>query len=492
METLRPGVYVEEKSTGARPITGVSTSTGAFVVITPRGPVGKAVLVTSWTDFLNKFAYGVDTPFLASAYGAYSVFGFFNNGGTRAWIVRVGDGTQAKAKITYNDGQATPADILKIEALDEGAWGTKISAKIVDGSVTNLYDVTIFYNGTQVSFYEDVSLDVTSDKYIETLVNGIDKYVTAKVIDGTKQFAPADKGVNKPLAAGVDGTSGLDSTDFADALKAFDPVDDINLVVIPESQAQATIQAGYDYAGNRKDCVFIADGASTDDVDGIQTLRATLSSPEAAIYFPWIKVADPIAVGSDKFKYIPVGGHVAGMIARIDGARGVHKAPAGLEAVIRGAVDVKVNVAPGEQDILNPKGINVIRSFPNQGIVAWGARTLGADPKDRYISVRRELIKIKKSLLQGTQWAVFEPNNEDLWRKLTVQVKSFLLGEFTAGAFKGATPAEAFYVKCDAELNTQEEIDAGRVNLEVGVAINKPAEFVVIRIGQWEGGSSAS
>lgn len=493
-EYLRPDVYVEEKSAGARPIPGVSTSTAAMVIVAPRGPVGIPQFVTSWTDVVNTFSYGLESPFLPDAYGAYSLFGFFNNGGSRAWVVRVTDGTETNADAVFTDGQASPVDVLKVSALDAGTWGNKLSVLIKAGSSANLYNLSVMYDSREVSVYTDISLDPTHARFVELMINGFDKFVSVTVIDETKTIGASNLGVAQNLTKGKDGSSNLDSTMLVGprGLGAFDSIDDINLVVIPESQTQATIQAGYDYCAKRKYCDFIADGGMTDDFAGIQALREKLTSPDAALYFPWIEVSDPIAKGSSKTKWVPVGGHVAGVIARIDSTRGVHKAPAGLEAVVRGALSVKVNVKEGQHDVLNPKGINVIRAFPNQGIVVWGARTLASDPKDTYINVRRELKKIMKSLLNGTKWAVFEPNNEDLWRKLNVQVKSFLLGEFALGAFKGETPAEAFFVKCDSELNPQSEIDAGRVNMEVGVAINKPGEFVIIRVGQWDGGASAS
>lgn len=487
---LHPGVYVIEQNTGARAIQGVGTSTGGFVGIAPRGPVGKAVLVTSWTDFVNKFAYGLDSPFLPNSYLAYAVYGFFNNGGTRAYVVRVADGSEKKASYTYTDGQTTPTDILKIEALDEGSWGNDLAVIITQNGED--FDLVVKFKGNQVAKYEGVSLDATKDNFIVNLVNGVDKFITVDVLNsGT--IAPAELGVEKKLVGGADGTSALNPTSFTGTkgLQAFDVVDDVNLIVIPDSQAVETVVAGLAYAESRNDAFFIADGPMNATQEEIQQFREQISGKDGALYYPWIEVQDPIAKGAKKTRFVPVGGHVAGVIARIDNSRGTHKAPAGLEANIRGALSVKTPVTDAGQDILNPVGINVIRAFPNQGIVIWGARTLGSDPKDRYINVRRELKKIMKSILLGTKWAVFEPNNADLWRRLIVSVRAFLMGEYMQGAFQGPTPAESFYVKCDSENNPQSEIDAGRVNMEIGVAINKPGEFIVIRIGQWDGGASA-
>jgi hypothetical protein len=224
-----------------------------------------------------------------------------------------------------------------------------------------------------------------------------------------------------------------------------------------------------------------------DDVTTIQTFNDNFNSDYSALYFPWVQIADPIG-GVNKTKYIPSAGYVAGMIARNDANRGVFKAPAGVEAGLLGVVGLKVKVNNAEQELLNPVGINAIRALPDAGIVVWGARTTA----NKYLNVRRELNFVMKSILDSTRWAVFEANNEDLWRKLSNQLVSFLEGRRLLGAYKGAGEGTAYFVKCDGELNTPTEIDAGRVNTDVGVAINKPGEFIIFRVGQWEGGGAVS
>jgi phage tail sheath protein FI len=179
---------------------------------------------------------------------------------------------------------------------------------------------------------------------------------------------------------------------------------------------------------------------------------------------------------------------MAGVWARSDGTRGVHKAPA--NEVVRGAISLELNITKGEQDQLNPVGVNCIRSFPGRGVRVWGARTLSSDPAWRYINVRRLFNYLEESILEGTQWVVFEPNDMDLWERVKRTVNSFLLREWRNGALFGATPNEAFYVKCDAENNPSETIDAGQLIVDIGVAPVKPAEFVVFRIAQFSGGTS--
>jgi phage tail sheath protein FI len=180
--------------------------------------------------------------------------------------------------------------------------------------------------------------------------------------------------------------------------------------------------------------------------------------------------------------FIPPSGHIAGVYARTDNERGVHKAPA--NEIVRGALGLKYNVSKGEQDILNPKGINCIRVMQGGGIRIWGARTLSSDPSWRYINVRRLFIMVETSIERATQWVVFEPNDHRLWKRVTRTIAAFLTLVWRQGALFGETPEKAFYVKCDEETNPPETIDVGQLIVEIGMAPVKPAEFVIFRIGQ--------
>jgi phage tail sheath protein FI len=212
---------------------------------------------------------------------------------------------------------------------------------------------------------------------------------------------------------------------------------------------------------------------------------AGFDSKQATMYWPWIKVFDP-ATGQNIF--VPPSGHVAGIWARNDSTRGVHKAPA--NEVVRGAVTLELNITKGEHDQLNPEGVNCIRAFPGRGIRVWGARTLSSDPAWRYLNVRRLFNFLEKSILNGTDWVVFEPNDQALWAKIRRTIASFLVLQWRSGALFGTTPSESFYVKCDDETNSAESIDVGQVICEIGVAPVKPAEFVVFRLSQFSGGTS--
>jgi phage tail sheath protein FI len=227
-------------------------------------------------------------------------------------------------------------------------------------------------------------------------------------------------------------------------------------------------------------------GLSVQEVADWRTNDSGLDSKFAALYYPWLKVLDP-ATGSSRF--IPPSGHLAGIWARNDNERGVHKAPA--NEIVRGAIDVQTKITRTEQESLNPIGVNAIRGFPGRGIRVWGARTLSSDPAWRYINVRRLFNYLEKSILLATQFAVFEPNDPALWGKLRRSITAFLMGEWRGGALFGRTPEEAFFVKCDDETNPTDVIDAGRVVCAIGVAPVKPAEFVIFQLSQYSGGTGA-
>ena len=230
----------------------------------------------------------------------------------------------------------------------------------------------------------------------------------------------------------------------------------------------------------------ILDSPEVIEKGGVDKLVKPRDSKYGAYYFPWLEVYDPYKGNL----FMPPSGYMAGIYARSDAERGVHKAPA--NEIVRGALGLKYGITKGEQDLLNPKGINCIRAFPNRGIRVWGARTISSDASWRYVNVRRLFNMVEQSIEIGTQWAVFEPNDHRLWKRITRDITAFLLRLWRQGALFGKTPEEAFYVKCDDETNPPEVIDAGQLIVEVGMCPVKPAEFVVFRIGQMPAGGDVS
>jgi len=214
--------------------------------------------------------------------------------------------------------------------------------------------------------------------------------------------------------------------------------------------------------------------------------KAGYDSKYATLYWPWIKVFDPL---SGQARFVPPSGHMAGIWARNDDTRGVHKAPA--NEVVRGAISLALNLTKAEHDQLNPAGINCIRAFPGRGIRVWGARTISSDPAWRYLNVRRLFNYVEESIFQGTQWVVFEPNDQRLWGRVKRTINAFLLRVWRDGALFGATQDQAFFVVCDETNNPPETRDAGQLIVDIGIAPVKPAEFVVFRIAQFSGSPNA-
>ena len=244
---------------------------------------------------------------------------------------------------------------------------------------------------------------------------------------------------------------------------------------------QLAMIAHCELMGNRIAILDPPPGLNAQQIKEWRMDKAGYDSKYGALYYPWLAMPGP----SGAMMLVPPCGHVAGVYARVDGERGVHKAPA--NEVVLGAVGLEVNVTKGEQDGLNPMGVNCIRAFAGRGIRVWGARTLSSDPSWRYINVRRLFNFVEASIERGTQWVVFEPNDADLWARVRRDISAFLRMVWRSGALFGATPDEAFYVKCDEELNPLEVRDAGQLIIEVGMAPVKPAEFVIVRISQWAG-----
>ena len=284
----------------------------------------------------------------------------------------------------------------------------------------------------------------------------------------------------------------------ATGLAALGDVDDIAIVALPDSgalqddqrkEAVATLIA---HAEQLRYRFAVVDGPPNTSLNGIRQFRGQFDSKYAALYHPWIEILDPLersTQGAPPSRLLlPPSGFVTGIYARSDVQRGVHKAPA--NEVVTGLTRLEMNINKGRQDVLNPEGINALRFFEGRGNRIWGARTLSSDPEWMYVNVRRLFIFLEHSIDKGTQWAVFEPNDEGLWDKMRSTVEDFLLVQWRNGALLGSKPAEAYFVRCDRTTMTQNDLDNGRLVCLIGVAPVKPAEFVIFRIGQWTGNTA--
>jgi phage tail sheath protein FI len=502
---LSPGVYVEEVSSGSKPIEGVGTAVAAFVGMAPKGPLNQPTLVTSWRQYVEKFG-----DIAAGSYLGHAVYGYFLNGGGTCYVVRVGadDGAGGGDATSLAAAHARIGD-LHVRALEPGPAGNATTIEVADppeGSPEGTVRIVIAQGDVREE-HDAVPLSGRGN-----LVNVLNRsrLVRVEVENATGQLEDLPRGLTS-LSGGeivqVDVAEArvgpedyvgdaADRTGFA----GLETIPEVTMVCVPD--AMAALQSGLidleglkaiqlgmiahcELMGNRVAVLDAPPSMNAQQVKDWRTDQAGYDSKFAALYYPWIKVFDP-STGENVF--VPPSGHVAGIFGRNDDTRGVHKAPA--NEVIRGAIDLEVNITKGEHDMLNPVAVNCIRSFPGRGIRVWGARTLSSDPEWRYLNVRRLFNYLEDSILNGTQWAVFEPNDHALWAKLRRSIAAFLVNEWRKGALFGQTPAEAFYVKCDDETNPAEAIDAGQVTCEIGIAPVKPAEFVVFRLAQFSGGTS--
>jgi len=524
-EYLSPGVHVEEIKIGLKPIEGVSTSTAGFLGLTERGPI-EVRLITGFEQFQR--VYG---GFIANGYMAYGVDGFFRNGGQRCFIGRVVC-NGARAATTNLSGVGYN---VTIKAVGEGGWGNTVAIRVEDASLNpGDFKLTAAYwakappgaviptspppddagkarllrerlaTATLVEIYDNLSGNADSRDYFGKRINEISNLIRIegsgrpRNTDAGKFFDLLEDGLESsasPLACEPTRDDFLGGPDAQPGqrrgLSAFSEIGEISIVYVPDlhllDKANATqlINDIVTHCETLKYRFAVLDAFQ--NTTDIPKLRPPKDSKCAAFYYPWIKIFDPVTNGP---KLVPPGGYIVGIYARNDQERGVHKAPA--NEVVRGAKDLEFNISEGEQDLLNPRGVNVIRSFPVRGIVVWGARTTSRDPHWKYINVRRLLLFLEKSIEEGTQWVVFEPNSEKLWGRVRENINEFLIRVWKDGALAGKKPEEAFFVKCDRTTMAQDDLYNGRLICMIGVAPVKPAEFVIFRIAQWAGGSAVT
>ena len=494
-----PGVYIEEIPSGVRTIVGVATSITAFIGRALRGPVDDPVRIQSFAEFERIFG-GL---WVVSALG-YSVQHFFLNGGTDALIVRVAHSDALAAILSPLVG---PGGGLTLTAASPGAWGSNLQATVDlitrDPSNNQLFNLYIKDTGLNaVETFRNVSTDSNDPRFVTHVLADQSQLAHVSAVAPFPTQAPSPGSVTV-ATAGFDGTN-IDDNDVIGVqlnktgMYALETADLFNLMVIPPVQRdvdvlQSTYETARIYCSSRR-AMLIADAPWTSVPLGVTaetTGPGTLQTRDqnAAVFFPHILAADPLK--ENRQEEFRASGAIAGIFARTDTNRGVWKAPAGLDASLAGVQALSVKMTDGENGLLNPIGINCLRTFPVVGNVVWGSRTYaGADllASDwKYIPVRRLALFIEESLYRGTQWVVFEPNDEPLWAQIRLNVGAFMHDLFVKGAFQGSNPRDAYLVKCDKDTTTQNDINLGIVNILVGFAPLKPAEFVIIKIQQLAG-----
>jgi len=516
-----PGVYVEELTSAVHTITGVATSIAAFIGWAPRGPVDKARLVLNWSDFNTNFG-GLDSR----SYLGYAVYHFFNNGGQSAYILRMAntDSQNGQAEVAQTASVAVGA--LTFTALNPGLWANdyQIVIKNQTGSAKGRFRVQVVYAPqggvppTVVESFENVGISAPDGqgRYVVDVIEKGSSLIRVTVATGNPvavpndvpaapNAAPVSPSPANQLSGGKEGDvltpgtppfekallGGKDSSnnDIPSKYSQLDYVDLFNLLCVPGETTTSTLSTLEAYCEQKRAFLIADSDPGIADYHNLLSSGPGLTGKNAAFYFPW--VAAPDLLNNNVTRNYPPCGFVAGMYATTDSNRGVWKAPAGTETGLVGVSGAAMTLSNSENGFLNPIAINCIRKFPVYGTVIWGARTTqGNDEMGsqwKYIPVRRMALFIEESLYRGTQWVVFEPNDEPLWAQIRLNVGAFMHDLFRQGAFEGQTPKDAYLVKCDKETTTQNDINRGIVNILVGFAPLKPAEFVVLQIQQLAG-----
>jgi phage tail sheath protein FI len=530
-EYLSPGVYIEELTTGPRPIEGVSTSTTAMLGVTERGPEFPW-LVSSWLEFQRW--YGSYLPNLQS-YLPYAAQGYFDNGGQRLFVGRIVPAGAIAASRNLDNG-------LRISAIGRGDWGNFIYMRIgpaTSRTATRNLDwvrVTLLYFSASnrppdpddivdplsteqadlmnsnrrvpelIEDFDDVVHTQGAANNIETVINAGSHLVRVWLLPGAQPAeVPVADGYQR-LEGGAGAAAAVEAPDFTGArddpidptsersrellgrgrgLEAIAAVDEVSLLAVPDDVrrdpadfSDVTNQVINQCERLKERFALVAAEQGETNVNNLNPPRDT---SYAAFYYPWIEIYDPLTRRPIR---VPPTGHVAGIIARTDIDRGVHKAPA--NEVVRDATNLEFPITKGMQDVLNPRGVNCVRDFRSdgRGLRLWGARTMSSDPQWKYINVRRLFLFVEESIEEGSQWVVFEPNDEPLWAQVRRAISNFLVRVWKSGALMGLTQEEAFFVKCDRTTMTQDDIDNGRLVCYIGLAPVKPAEFVIFRFSQ--------
>lgn len=516
----RPGTYVEEALLPQMiESDGTATAVGAFLGTSGRGPT-TATLVSSWSEFVRYFG-----TFDINHNLHFALFSFFANGGRSAYVARVVGSGSAKASVTLTDRAATPAATMRVDAVNPGTWAnsssstTGLSVEVVDNATTDRFDLVVYQGGAgspsnlnAVERFNDLSMDANDARYVVRQVNSNSDYVAITDLNSATA-PPADRpsasGV-KTLAGGSDGsapgvTNYVNALTFGNVSAVFDTVPLSLILNVPDVQrlddsvAVQILQAAGLYADQRGDVFVVCDAspgsttANTAVTFASSVMAGGQSGSNMAIYYPYITIQDPLGAAG-MTRDIAAGGAIVGLYAATDAILGPQKAPAGIGVSINQAVATKVRLTNADLDALNSAAVpvNAIRSIPGAGTCLMGARTMRTLYSDRYINVRRTLIYLKKSLTDATQFAIFENNDERLWAQLITVCTNLLTQFWQQGGLRGSSADEAFYVKCDATINTNAVIQQGEVRIEIGVALQTPAEYVVIRIGQTQGGATVT
>jgi hypothetical protein len=508
----RPGVYVREVPSQTQVSTKNTATAAAFLGTALRGPTSP-VLINSWSNYVSTFG-----P-LSNDYDlGYAVYSYFANGGRDAYVTRIApsDSTAAEATPTAmtTGGSPTSVDLFTLTAKSVGTWANSSSASTglratisfdsftstsedsetltIDGNT--VFGLVLTLNGVEVERWQELSFDPASGRYVKDVLDLFSVYancgnvveiasgssLTATVIENTLNITTA-------FTAGSAGSATIDEETWGDAIALYDPIKLPLLINFVGQTATATVDKALDYAAGRGDSFVIIDCGLTTTADNINVSYGG-NKGYGAIYFPALKLADPARSGPAAVRNCYPGGTVAGAFIRSETTRGVAKAPAGYSLDLRNVFGLTVSPTEAQQaSLYNTKNVNVIRPIPGGVYVINGARTLVSNRPDKYITIRRSMNFVKSIVEAQTAFAVFEPNDSRLWTKINNTLSQTLTNFWATGNLKGSSADQAFYIICDETNNTSSTIGDGYVNVEIGVSLLSPAEFIVINVSQWAG-----
>ena len=505
MALSSPGVYVSEGPLKARVNNiNLSSSVAAFFGTSGRGPV-TPTLVQSWTEYTANFG-SISTDYDLG----YALYHYFANGGTSAYVTRVvGTGASVSttsSNVKYYTSSALAASavgtLCTVTATNPGVWGNSLSVVLSDGlvaasaTVIPTFNLTVYLNSVEVERWTELSALPSSSRYITSIINNYSKYIdVSNVITPVVNTFWGVKAGSNALASGADGAAPL----AAGWVSSFDLLDTVSgvLMINAVGQSDTTIVAAVlAKASARGNSIALIDPATgnTDAAAFISEVTSHRSSAGAnyGIYCaPMLTMIDPARSGPAALRRTFPSGPIAGLYARTEAERTVGKTPAGYGADIRNALGVDIKFKESEIGTLYDAGINCLKQLPGSAVVLFGGRTLERLNPDRYVSVRRSLNYLKQSLSDATQFAIFEPNDSRLRSAVSAACGNVLSSFWSAGGLKGTSPQQAYYVVCDESNNTGVSVDNGEVRVEIGVALQQPAEFIVIQLSQWTGGSNA-
>lgn len=471
IDYVLPDVYVQREPNNRRVETKMTGTIAGFVGVTERGAIGAVQEVNSWREYVDKFAKGMVSPFYLNSLLAYSVYGYFQNGGGKCYIMRVAHETATKASLTVGSVDTG----VVITSKDEGMWGNKLYVTITNNTTnTSTFDLSIHSTASGASVlmekFSELSNNVGDRRYFKSVIDS-----SSKTIDITPGLLSLT--VSTPLTGGTNGLSDITDTDFTNSLSAFDSHKDLSMLAIPGQTSISVVTALMEYSKTRRVSVFPDLYPAISAVE-VQGMRLDFLKGNAFCTYPsTVSVIDPLsAIGATK--EVPVSGHIMGLYARMVKEFGIGQSPSGVDAVLKGITHVDT-ISEEDLPTLYLSRINPIINDPEYGNVLWGDKSLSEDP--RMVRGSNLLLAnyLESFIEKETRYVVFKSINESLMETVKTQVDGILTGLWQKGNLRGVTPKQAFFTKCDTELNTEETIEEGKFMCQVAYRPNKSAEFVI-------------